>query len=413
MHAAGTGTGKSTKVFISYRREDAVDIAGRIRDWLIKTQGVPRDDVFMDVTTILPGADFLQVIEEAISQCRAMIVVVSPSWLAQVNAPDISYVRLETEAALRRGLLVIPVLVGGAQMPPTGQLPEGLRPLTRRNARPVRSADFDYDMEWVGRALGGGPPAQQPQPAVQMPPATPLRPRPVRNPLLLAGAVVALVALAVGVLSQVPEGNPVWQVVHAHVIADASFVQQAGTAGWDNDGATCIPETDGYHVIHNAGCSAAPYGVDTLSTYTIAVSMREIGTDATNFYGLNFRYSSSAGGYQFLISSDGDVAVQIAIPGQPRRNLAGPPRSSSLINTGVSAVNRLEVRITGSHFAFVINGSVLEQLDDATFSSGSLGFSSLNANRVRDPNHVATDAERQTGDVVFTDFQITAPLFGA
>src|SRR5262249_44212936 len=227
-------------------------------------------------------------------------------------------------------------------------------------------------------------------------------------------AIAALlgVAVALGILSPVPEGNPVWQFVHARGIAEASFIQQEGTAGWDNDGgASCIPKSDGYHAVHNAYCSAPPYGVDNLSTYTIAVSARETGPTATNFYGLGFR-SSTASRYEFLISSDGYIAVRLFTLRQPSRNLVGPPYRVSLINTGVDVLNRLEVRMSGSHFAFVVNGTVIGQIDDATLSSGSLGFVSFNVNRVFDPNHVATPAEYQTGDVVFTDFKITAPLFG-
>src|SRR5262249_56642076 len=121
MATAGT-TGKKGKIFISYRRDDAEDAAGRIRDWLIQTRRLAREDIFTDVTAILPGADFLQVIERTISQCKAMIVVISSSWLAQVNSPDTSYVRLEAETALRHNLLIIPVLVGGARMPSADQL---------------------------------------------------------------------------------------------------------------------------------------------------------------------------------------------------------------------------------------------------------------------------------------------------
>jgi hypothetical protein len=79
----------------------------------------------------------------------------------------------------------------------------------------------------------------------------------------------------------------------------------------------------------------------------------------------------------------------------------------------MGAVNRLEVRISGSHIAFVINGSVFGQMDDAAYTSGSVGFVSFNANRVLNPSQDVTAAQRQTGEVVFTDFKITAPLFGA
>jgi predicted secreted protein len=187
--------GKGGKIFISYRREDAADSAGRIRDWLVQTQRVAKDDVFMDVTALLPGTDFIQAIEQTISNCKSMIVIISPSWLAQFNAPTASYVRWETEAALRHNLLIIPVLVGGAQMPPPERLPESIRALTRRNARPVRSDSFDYDMGWVQRALG-------------------VRTR-ARVGWLTVVSAILLAALGLGILSQAPEGNPIYGIVHS------------------------------------------------------------------------------------------------------------------------------------------------------------------------------------------------------
>jgi hypothetical protein len=183
------------RVFISYRREDAADVAGRIRDWLVQTWNLARENVFMDVSTILPGADFEQVIDQAIAQCDAMIIVMSPSWLTHVYTSDTSYPRFEAEAALRRNLLIIPVLVGGATTPTAEQLPETLRPLLRRNIRLIRPDSFDYDMEWVRKALGVRTIS--------------------RAPFITAISALLLVAASLGTLSQVPEGNPVWRIVHS------------------------------------------------------------------------------------------------------------------------------------------------------------------------------------------------------
>src|SRR5215813_12805714 len=144
---------KGKKVFLSYRREDAGDIARLIRESLVQTGRIARDEIFMDVTAILPGANFMQVIGDAISQCRAVLVVISPSWLAQINAPDASYVRAEAEIALEKDIPVIPVLVGGAKLPSAEQLPEKLRVLTRLNVQSLRHETFDYDIGLVRKAL--------------------------------------------------------------------------------------------------------------------------------------------------------------------------------------------------------------------------------------------------------------------
>ena len=49
------------KVFISYRRQDAKYQARMIYNAFRAV--LPRDNVFMDVDTILPGADFVETLE--------------------------------------------------------------------------------------------------------------------------------------------------------------------------------------------------------------------------------------------------------------------------------------------------------------------------------------------------------------
>ncbi|MGH8772477.1 MAG: TIR domain-containing protein, partial [Burkholderiales bacterium] len=51
-------------IFISYRREDAAGHAGRLFDRLSEHFG--RDRVFMDVSGIEPGVDFVEAIETAV-----------------------------------------------------------------------------------------------------------------------------------------------------------------------------------------------------------------------------------------------------------------------------------------------------------------------------------------------------------
>src|SRR5690349_13699027 len=196
--------GRRTQVFISYRREDGADIAGRMRDWLVANRGLRKEDVFMDVATLLPGAPFMQVIDQTISQCNAMLVVISPSWLTQVNTAPDAHVRQEVEIALSRKLLVIPLLVGGAQLPEPEQLPESLRSLVQLNVRAIRPEDFDYDMSWVARALGLG----------------------IVPPILVMASAAVLLVLGLAVLTQAPTGNPVFALFHP----PASFSPAPSTA---------------------------------------------------------------------------------------------------------------------------------------------------------------------------------------
>src|SRR5690348_2734818 len=125
-------------IFICYRREDASPYAGRIYDHLSARFGAQR--VFMDIDTIRPGDDFVQVISEKVAACDALIAVIGKRWLTSADSrgrrrledPN-DYVRIEIASALSRNVRVIPALVDGAQMPPAGELPPDLAPLSRRN----------------------------------------------------------------------------------------------------------------------------------------------------------------------------------------------------------------------------------------------------------------------------------------
>jgi hypothetical protein len=96
----------------------------------------------------------------------------------RLDNPD-DFVRLEIEAALTRGVRVIPVLVNGAGMPGVNDLPLGMQGLARRQA--VELSPYRFDTSVLIRVLAAtvsGPPAPVPPvhrpspPAAQRPPAS-------------------------------------------------------------------------------------------------------------------------------------------------------------------------------------------------------------------------------------------------
>jgi hypothetical protein len=70
---------------------------------------------------------------KTVGQCHAVLAVVGTGWLdvrdeggqRRLESGD-DFVRIELEAALARGVPLIPVLVSGAVMPTAGQLPQSL-----------------------------------------------------------------------------------------------------------------------------------------------------------------------------------------------------------------------------------------------------------------------------------------------
>jgi|HubBroStandDraft_2_1064218.scaffolds.fasta_scaffold33876_1 WD40 repeat protein len=145
-----SATSAAGRVFISYRRQDTGTLANWLADYLASRIGSSR--VIMDVDSIEPGADFAEVIEQAVGSSDVLLALIGPDWLTlsdytgdrRIDNPD-DIVRLELETALRRDLRVIPVLVEGARMPSRSDLPESLSSLARRNAIELRPGSLSED----------------------------------------------------------------------------------------------------------------------------------------------------------------------------------------------------------------------------------------------------------------------------
>ena len=149
--------GKPPNIFISYRRDDAGGWAGRLYDKLVQQFG--EDHIFMDIDTISPGVDFVEAIQQAVTSCDVLLALIGQRWLTAIDAGtsrrriDIptDYVRVEIAAALKRNIRVIPVLLPKTSMPRLNDLPQVLRPLSRRNAFDLGETRFHHD---VDRLLG-------------------------------------------------------------------------------------------------------------------------------------------------------------------------------------------------------------------------------------------------------------------
>jgi hypothetical protein len=146
-----------TSIFISYRRDDASGHAGRLSDRLVARFGSER--VFMDVSDIQPGQNFEQAIERTLARCDYLLAVIGPQWLTSLTARQATgedFVRSEIAAALSRGTTVIPVLVGGAEMPTGAQLPADLAAFARCQAVTIQDHVFDEDAARLVKFLAAG-----------------------------------------------------------------------------------------------------------------------------------------------------------------------------------------------------------------------------------------------------------------
>jgi hypothetical protein len=159
------------KVFISYRRRETAGHAGRLYDRLAEHYGDER--VFMDVR-MEPGVDFVEQIDEAVTECDALLSLIGAQWLDMRDAEGRrrlddphDFARLEVESALARDVKVIPVLLQDAKMPEPEDLPASMAPLARRHAIELSDERWDYDVgrlvQVLDRTMGAGGPRRPPR----------------------------------------------------------------------------------------------------------------------------------------------------------------------------------------------------------------------------------------------------------
>src|SRR5437868_6709033 len=212
-------------VFISYRREITAGEARALFNELLGKLG--KNSVFMDVDSIALGRDFRGALQKTLESCDLMLVLIGRDWAEvkdeegrpRLHNPG-DFVRLEIEAALKRDIVVTPILVQGAHMPAPEQLPAEIRDLVYRNGFELSHSRWESDFAEMTRRLeldiakeGGR--VEQPASIVAAPnasiapaaqPAIPGRQflRPLRVTRRQAMGVAALAAAGTGAIIAAP-----------------------------------------------------------------------------------------------------------------------------------------------------------------------------------------------------------------
>jgi WD40 repeat protein len=149
---------RKPKFFINYRQSDSLSECQEIYEALSRRYG--RSRVFKDSETLPPGKNFLHALgmtnlPKLIRRCDCMLALIGESWLEtrdaggerrldQPNDP----VRTEIETAIAADLAVIPVLVGGADLPTAERLPDSLKALPYLQATWLRPGpEFGKDLD--------------------------------------------------------------------------------------------------------------------------------------------------------------------------------------------------------------------------------------------------------------------------
>ncbi|HST24735.1 MAG TPA: hypothetical protein VLJ76_01975 [Gaiellaceae bacterium] len=137
----------SFRIFVNYRQDDAALLAGIVRDELAGHFG--DENVAMAIDFPL-GIDFRDVIAEHVSSCDVFLVVIGTDWLKLLakkqKSGEIDYVVEEIQAALERGIPVVPVPLAGALVPAEHLLPPEIGQLAYKNAAMLSSVHWKQDL---------------------------------------------------------------------------------------------------------------------------------------------------------------------------------------------------------------------------------------------------------------------------
>ena len=191
-------------VFISYRRADSAAYARSLAEALSRHFGA--DQVFFDRDGIEAGARFPAAIQQALDSCQVLLALIGPGWLKSQDDESgrrrlddsKDFVRKEIATALRRpGVVVIPILLNNASMPPASHLPKPLAQLADCNARPLSDESWRDQIQGLITDL-----------EMRVPPLAVATPAVARGPVGEAAAHRAKLEITQKLLGEVLEVRP-------------------------------------------------------------------------------------------------------------------------------------------------------------------------------------------------------------
>ncbi|MGE3289428.1 MAG: hypothetical protein AB7J32_25480 [Pseudonocardia sp.] len=136
-------------IFVSYRRADSLMLVpGLVRD-LGGERKLKHVDFLLDLDYLTTGQRFWPVLDMHLQSCTALIAVIGRDWagpdgarIAESEDP----VRREIRTVVRRGVPIIPLLVG-VPMPPPERLPPDVRPMTERQGFRFDLLDYSHSVD--------------------------------------------------------------------------------------------------------------------------------------------------------------------------------------------------------------------------------------------------------------------------
>jgi hypothetical protein len=108
--------------------------------------------------------------------------------------------------------------------------------------------------------------------------------------------------------------------------------------------------------------------------FVLEVDARPLAGPGDGTYGVLFRMQGPNQFYRFEITANGLYLIERRNADGTWTRLIDDWTESAAINQGLNAVNRLRITAMGANFAFHINGELLRQLQDTSYSLGNIAL---------------------------------------
>ncbi|MEN2280896.1 protein kinase [Algoriphagus sp. SE2] len=129
------------RIFINYRKADSEPEV----NWLYEKlkNAFNQEKIFMDSGSLERGANWPDTIRQKLLESEIVLVVIGENWLTvgtdnfgrrRIDQEN-DWVRIEIELAFDQDKIVFPILLNGAQMPPTEALPKSISKLSHIQAK--------------------------------------------------------------------------------------------------------------------------------------------------------------------------------------------------------------------------------------------------------------------------------------
>ncbi|MEV4656282.1 toll/interleukin-1 receptor domain-containing protein [Micromonospora sp. NPDC049301] len=138
-------------IFINYRVDDDASAAALVDERLRQEFGGGK--VFRDSRSLVPGRDFDPELWRQLKMSTVLLALIGPRWLTlgdatgkrRLDHPH-DYVRREIRHALKRDMVVIPLLLNDTPMPRAAELPPDIRQFSRRQFMELRVRNATVDL---------------------------------------------------------------------------------------------------------------------------------------------------------------------------------------------------------------------------------------------------------------------------